>query len=463
MKASIHIVLFIISFVFMALEIINAKIISPHFGDTVYTWSIIISIFLIGSSVGYIIGGKTSDGKNDKKWNQIYLLSSILGVSFIPVLSLIVFSILKSLGNTNVATFMASLLLFVIPTIAVSAMIPSITKMGYEENLTGKKIGSYHTSSAIGSVLGTLITTFYILPNFGITLSVSILVFLLVSVCIFILGVNYKMPIYYFIPLYLFCLFPFLSNEDGGVDEKIIHKEQSAYHTLYVTETGNVRYLRFGMSDGAIQGALNMKDKNEVILPYQENVLKIIDTYSTKPRYAFMIGHGTGTITSELEKRKMEIEVAEIDKDVLKLSEKYFYYKGNSVKIGDGRRILNQKKTSSLDIIVLDAFNGSKVPGHMVTEEFYKEAESKLNKNGIVVMNFIGSLNDNRVLSVFTTMRSVFPEVKVLKKKGTDAKKRQNLYFVASMKKMNSSVEGMEEIDIKGKGEIITDEKQQMK
>jgi len=45
----------------MALEMLIGRTITPYFGGTIYTWGALISIFLSGMTVGYVLGGKAAD------------------------------------------------------------------------------------------------------------------------------------------------------------------------------------------------------------------------------------------------------------------------------------------------------------------------------------------------------------------------------------------------------------------
>ena len=45
----------------MALEILASRIIAPYFGNSVYIWGSIISVFLGALSLGYAWGGRLAD------------------------------------------------------------------------------------------------------------------------------------------------------------------------------------------------------------------------------------------------------------------------------------------------------------------------------------------------------------------------------------------------------------------
>src|SRR3954465_12576922 len=43
--------------VLMALEILSSRLLAPHYGNSVYVWGSIISVFLAALSLGYLWGG----------------------------------------------------------------------------------------------------------------------------------------------------------------------------------------------------------------------------------------------------------------------------------------------------------------------------------------------------------------------------------------------------------------------
>src|SRR6476469_1242250 len=47
--------------VLMALEILSSRLLAPHYGNSVYVWGSIISVFLAALSLGYLWGGRLAD------------------------------------------------------------------------------------------------------------------------------------------------------------------------------------------------------------------------------------------------------------------------------------------------------------------------------------------------------------------------------------------------------------------
>ena len=47
--------------VLMGLEIAGSRVLAPHFGNSVFVWGSLISVFLIALSLGYYLGGRMAD------------------------------------------------------------------------------------------------------------------------------------------------------------------------------------------------------------------------------------------------------------------------------------------------------------------------------------------------------------------------------------------------------------------
>lgn len=205
-----------------------------------------------------------------------------------------------------------------------------------------------------------------------------------------------------------------------------------------------------------------MNKPENLILDYAQNVWEISNAYANDSENVFVIGHGIGTLTSQFEREKKQVKVAEIDKDVLEVSREYFEYEGNSVLIGDGRNILREQ-TEQFDVMVLDAYNDTKqIPFHLVSKEFFSLTFKKLQQNGILIINTIGTpSHDITIESINTTLRSIYPYVYVFAQKDDD--ELQNLIMVASKMRLNpKDVKGQHIVNVK-KGKIILDEDTKLK
>jgi predicted membrane-bound spermidine synthase len=63
----------------MALEIAGSRVLAPSFGNSVFVWGSLISVFLIALSLGYFLGGLLADRHPSQALlNSICVLVSLL-------------------------------------------------------------------------------------------------------------------------------------------------------------------------------------------------------------------------------------------------------------------------------------------------------------------------------------------------------------------------------------------------
>ncbi|MGF6950586.1 spermidine synthase [Neobacillus sp. B4I6] len=233
---------------------------------------------------------------------------------------------------------------------------------------------------------------------------------------------------------------PFNRNE--GLERHIsrygstlIYKTSSSYQNIYVTDRskyegmrGKFRILQF--SSDAVQGVINMEQPQCLVASYSRITVDLIDHYASHFKKGYIIGHGIGTVSSYYSHKYLL--TAEIDPLVVEVSKKYFGYTGKNVEVGDGQALLKTQEAQSQDIIFLDAYSSSEIPFHLTTKEFFTLTNEKLSDKGILIMNYIGKVSNDKLLhTLYATISGIYPYVKLF---ATDPKKlsKQNIFFVAS-------------------------------
>ncbi|MBI2201558.1 MAG: fused MFS/spermidine synthase, partial [Armatimonadetes bacterium] len=116
--------------VLMGLEIVGSRILAPYFGSSVYVWGSLISIFLAALSLGYYLGGVAAD-----RWPKPGILAATLSVAGVLILLLPVISrpVLEAFSNWDfgprMSPLLASIVLFVLPSILMGATSPFAIKL----------------------------------------------------------------------------------------------------------------------------------------------------------------------------------------------------------------------------------------------------------------------------------------------------------------------------------------------
>lgn len=437
MNAAIYVVLFCVSFSYMSLEMLAGRMLNPYFGSSMFTWGSIISVFLAGSSLGYWIGGRESDASHPVKLIQKNFINGSIVIAVLPLLSRIILPVLQEWPSPW-GGLIGSAVLFMSPNMFLSALIPSITKLGLTLRFSGSRIGTYHAVSAAGSIVGTLVATFLLIPQLSIPIVLAVTLFIFQLAFMVFMFVISRHVFMKSLAIPLLILVPLVTGQSIRFSNaKVVAQVSSPYHDIFITEgnsyrgnKGNFRFLQFDQK--ANQGVLDLDHPDRPIVPYVKSILELLEANHPGAQTYYMVGHGIGTLSSVLRQQGKNVLVSEIDAKVVEVSKVYFGYSGNDVRIGDGRVILQSFQDRSQDVIILDAYNGGTIPFHLTTQEFFRLTSRKLKDDGILMLNVIGKTeNDAFTESMYTTVSSIYPYVKVIPmdKHFTE---RQNMIFIAS-------------------------------
>ncbi|MGC2063493.1 MAG: fused MFS/spermidine synthase [Thermodesulfovibrionales bacterium] len=166
----IKFVVFICGAIVMSFEILGSRVLAPNFGSSIFVWGSLISIFLAGLSAGYYLGGSFADiNPSSRKLSLIIIAPGMLFLTF-PLYSspLSDWIFMKDLG-VRISPLLASTALFLLPSIFLGIVSPYTAKlMICSHHTSGKTIGTLYALSTFGSIIGTLLTSFYLITVAGV-------------------------------------------------------------------------------------------------------------------------------------------------------------------------------------------------------------------------------------------------------------------------------------------------------
>jgi hypothetical protein len=190
----IKLVVFLCGALVMSFEILGSRVLAPNFGNSVFVWGSLISIFLAGLSAGYYVGGRIADrNPSTGKLALIILAPGILFMTF-PLYSVPVsdWIFMKDFG-IRLGPFLASLLLFFLPSVFLGAVSPYTAKlMICSLHSSGTTVGTLYALSTLGSIVGTLLTSFYLITIAGVTTIIIIQGIILTGLSILIAVMNIR-------------------------------------------------------------------------------------------------------------------------------------------------------------------------------------------------------------------------------------------------------------------------------
>jgi predicted membrane-bound spermidine synthase len=419
---SVMVFVFIAGAVLMALEIVGSRVLAPNFGNSIFTWGSLITVVLGALSLGYFAGGRVAD-----RWPHVRLLATVglvgaLAISIVPLAGPSVANVIRRHDfGPRVNPLLTTLLLFFPASTVLGMVSPFAVKLcGQRLESLGRTAGSLYAISTAGSILGTLLTAFVLIPALGVMKILCCLALLMVvaSLMLFVRGDSTRR-----ITLVaglaavgaLAAVLPLKPALARSEQAGCVYYKESPYHNIAVLDSGNVRQLRF---DKQTESAISMAPPYPTECDYT-NMLPLVRIFVPRPARILFIGGGGGVgpraFRNDLPEAK--IEVVEIDPYVADVSRRFFHLDEDArmrIHVKDGRLFI-RNSDAQYDAIILDAYSISgQVPFHLLTQEFLEEIRAHLTPGGAVLMNLISGIGgpEGQLLqSELQTFGSVFPQV----------------------------------------------------
>lgn len=400
--------------IIMIFEIVGARMMSPYFGGSIIVWTSLIGVIMLSLSIGYWLGGYWADKiTNLHQLSIILLLGSIFTLlstyMYVPVFTLIQ----SQRFDLMLGSLLASCLIFLLPNIFMGMVLPCVTKLATKNLKTlGVSVGNLYALATIGSIAGTFLAGFVLIPNFNISdiILVQAIVLIVLSV---IVWHRHRLQLLLVIILLLYVLAS--SSHIYPVFARSIYQTNSAYNYIYVQdlEYDNVHY-RYLIANDNIESNICLSCEEKLDNIYAE--YRRLFALNPDIQEVLIIGGGGYTIANDiLEKFTANVTVVEIDPVMTDVSRRFFGLVDNSrltIHHQDGRQFLQQ--TDQLyDLIIVDAFlDSSSIPHHLTTREFFQSINNHLTGNGLLFINTVSALEgpDSRFFQTeYNTINSVFP------------------------------------------------------
>lgn len=452
-KYAIEITVFLCGAIGMVIELVAARVLSPYVGSSNLIWTTIIGVMLTSMSIGYWVGGKWADKNPHKNQLSSLILLGAIFTSVIPILETVVvknFSLL-SLDLVMVA-FISATIVFGIPSFILATVSPYAVKLkDQEQENIGKLSGKISSISTIGSIFGTFLAGFVLIPTFGVKSIIAGTAIILVILSV-ILYENktkkyYAMLVIVIISLIILNLLGryifVLNNKD------IIEDVDSQYSRIWVKmiKTPDVSYKTLQVDTG-LESYMNQQtgEMGSKYLSYYD----LFEYFQKDANHTLLIGGAAYTYPTHYLKRysNKTIDVSEIDTKMTELASKHFNLDITNPRLNiyhqDGRSFLNYTK-NKYDCILIDAFKGLNIPFELTTYEAMQKVKNRLNDNGIVITNVISALEGKEsdfIKYEYATYQAVFDEVKIYKVSPDKEKtQEQNLILIGIKGKMNINEE----------------------
>jgi MFS family permease len=175
---------FLIGGVVMGFEMLGSRYLNPYFGGGIGTWAGLISTVLCALTLGYFIGGGIVDRQPSPRVIALGTALAALYLAAIPHFAdLALSAILSSLGDGPAGILVASTALLLLPLTALGMFSPvAIRLLITSMHEAGRIAGTVYGISTLGSIFGTLFTTFVLIPAIG-SRAITYLAAAILAVC----------------------------------------------------------------------------------------------------------------------------------------------------------------------------------------------------------------------------------------------------------------------------------------
>lgn len=434
----LRVVVFVSGGVSIGIELAASRLLAPFFGTSLFIWANLIGLTLIYLSIGYAVGGRIAD-----RWPHISLLYGITAVAafvtgLIPVLaqpilakSLTAFAAV-SLGGFY-SSLVGTLILFAVPVTLLGCVSPFAIRLALASvSGAGNTSGSLYALSTVGSIVGTFVPTFLLIPRIGTfrTFYLFAIVLLVVSLIGLFraphtdnrvrLLVAAAVLLVLMLGVAAFGHRGFVRPVEGG--RQIIWQGESAYNFIQVGRNpangANELYLNEGH---AIHSLYYPGDAIQPLSNGPWDYFAVAPFFQANERPAAIkdvciIGLAGGTVAQRMDQiygAGVKIDGVEIDPKIVEVARQFFNLDASHVNVivQDGRYYM-RTTNKRYDVIAADAYHQPYIPFQLTTQEFFREAYDHLNDNGTFIVNAGRSNTDFRLVNVISdTMRSVFPNV----------------------------------------------------
>jgi len=412
----LYFTVFVTGAVVLIIEILGTRILAPFYGTTIFVWSSLLSVALGFLALGYWVGGIWVDRKPS--------FSNFYGIVFLAATTLVlaiklnrVVLVFSDQFGLKFGPLIASVLLFAIPLFLLGMITPFAIRLRTKliENV-GTRSGGIFAIATIGSLIGALLSGFFLIPILSITNIFYITTLLLVVISVLGLLISGKEQIsgnrYRCLLLFLIFLAVLsipLFNIEAHKNSRILFQKQGFYGDIKVVEIGESRCL---VVNGMTQTCVKIETYDGG-LSYIEEIGRIL-ALRPQDKDILLLGLGGGSIMSFFSEIQ-EIDIIEIAPKIIHIAERFFNFHpdlNQRIIIDDARSFL-RRTDKKYDLIIADVFSATTIPLHLSTKEYFELLKSHLHSEGLVLFNFIGRTGpeDRYTTSFVRTLRSVFPSV----------------------------------------------------
>jgi predicted membrane-bound spermidine synthase len=439
----------------LGIEMLMPRLLAPFFGTSQPVWAVVIGSTLVYLAAGYWLGGRLAD-----RWPHAPVLWRLVmwagfACGFIPLLARPVLrasqqAFLALEASSFLAALAGVVLLFAVPVTLLATVSPFAARLLLHQHAagvaaSGRTVGAVSALSTLGSLLGTFLPVFVLVPWLGTERTLYLFAGFLLLVGLAGLRDWRYLPL----PLVVALLALLTLDLGGGVRAAdcyrctLVAEAESSYNYIQVVRQDTVDAamqpdprLHLMLNEGyAFHSTYRLRfaetgDPRDLLTGgpwdyfavapyvYPQRTPEAVGSFA-------MLGAAAGTVPRQLLAiygADMHIDAIEIDPRILEMGRTYFDMGAGEPRFPNYAAYAQDARTwlastsRTYDMIGVDAYHQPYIPFHLTTVEFFEEVRDHLNTDGVVVVNAARPPGgDNRLVEALAvTMRAVFPQVFII-------------------------------------------------
>jgi spermidine synthase len=439
-------VVFVASACTLVLEIAAGRLLAPYLGVSLYTWTSIIGVVLAGISVGNYLGGLLADVAGSRR-----TLGLLLGAGGLGSLAVLPFATTDLLGLVPqglpvvVRIVLLTGVLFFVPSALLGMVSPVVVRLTLADlGRAGHVVGRIYAWSTLGSIAGTFLTGFVLIPWLGtkpVIFGVGLIVIGLAGVTgEFFRRAGWPRAVDAVVAVLLIVTLGQIHLR--GALDAWCHRETSYYCIRVTSEREADGHVYQVLSlDRLIHSYNSIEDPTRLHYPYLRTYAAVTAYAAQRSPHlrALFVGGGGYTLPRYMEATYPDavLEVVEIDPGVTMTAGEMLGLSPTTRVVThnkDAREVVEAKQgTATYDLVFGDAFNDYQIPYHLATREFAQKVRGLLKPDGLYLSLVIDRMRGGRFMaSVVRTLREVFPHVYVLSDVAGTLVPRARTYVVAA-------------------------------
>lgn len=423
----------------MVYEIVGARVMGPYFGTSVFVWTSLIGVVMGSLAAGYWLGGLLSLRNAGFKTLALVLTGSALFILFTAAgHSYVLDRIVKYIPDLRPGVVLASIVLLGPASIGFGMVLPLGVKIAVKRmEAAGGTIGNLYAMSTAGSILGTFLAGFFLVPELGF----SRVVFLLVGFML-LLGISawsLERNLWSSIPLGVLAVLwivAWTAEERKEKDYIDVDTQYSRVLIFNTTDKNTNRPIKMLRVNDENSSAMFLDGEDGLVFEVLK-YYRLIEHFVPSFREVLMIGGSGYAFPKDYLRRfpEAKMDVVEIDPGLTRLAKEHFNLVEDprlSIIHEDGRTFLNTN-TKKYDAVLMDAYKSLiTIPYQLTTLEAVQKIHASLQPEGAVFANVISSLdpaNNQFLLAEIATYSSVFPQVYLFAVQYPEPDSIQKTYF----------------------------------